>query len=313
MAGSMFCRADVATDLERAAQSPYDIQEFVDTHAAFKWNPLWRALKLTDDTFLPECEERSCSAKLISVGSPEQVIVILHHEPSWFEVYLRFVPVPSNGERRWRFAGHYQPNVKYFPPRHRIAQFGQRPYLVVTEQGVSGTGVSSEVETWIDLTISEMRSVFSYTSKGYSQPFPRGVSRAERATILSLKSDPTESIRVQYSVEFETEDASGRSIRLGRRMDTAVYTRQRPGEDFTLDGRQSPGFSDEVDALYNDFDGDPKNEDFLKFDFTFLKKLASGPNGASKRWLRQFLANCGETTEKKQLMVVLGPPSRRSK
>ena len=65
-------RADDARDLARTAQSPYHIERFVETHAVFDWVPLWKTLKLTDDTGLPPCEMRvdaghDCSSESIMI------------------------------------------------------------------------------------------------------------------------------------------------------------------------------------------------------------------------------------------------------
>ena len=118
--------ADVAT-------SPYDLAKFVETHHDFDWAPLWRALHITDErVFLQPCEQEftgvpPCSTELITVVDPHLVILILKHESTGLEAFLRYQPV---GAGRWQFFGAYAPNVKYFGPGHRVTRFGAKPFLV---------------------------------------------------------------------------------------------------------------------------------------------------------------------------------------
>lgn len=307
VAASGWIRADVASDLAQAAESPYEIERFVETHAVFDWHPLWKALKLTDDTGLPACEERldagrDCSSELISVLEPEQTIVLLRHNVSDFVVYLRYVPEKSSsGASQWRFAGHYQPKVKYFPPRHRIVRFGKRPYLTLTEQGASGSGLSREDESWIDLTQGNMKRVFWYTNRGTIHPFTGGIARDIVGTVVALNEHPLESVRVGYSIDFSIEDASGVRLNLGQRRDQAVFVRRSPEAEFVLDEKLSGVSAKQIENLYDDLDSEITNEHFLKYDLESLKEIASGAETPQKHWLRQFLANCRETPEKQQL------------
>jgi hypothetical protein len=65
----------------------------------------------------------------------------------------------------WRFIGGYCPSVKYFHPEHRIVELGSKPFLVVTGQGYAGTGVSSQVESWIDLSARKFDPILNFTSE----------------------------------------------------------------------------------------------------------------------------------------------------
>jgi hypothetical protein len=109
--------------------------------------PLWQALGIKDESvFLPACEEDfkgvpPCSSEVITITEPPQVILLLEHRESSFQVFLRYENV---GSSQWRVSGAYAPNVKYFRPEHRILRFGAKPFLVITEQGISGSGVSSK-------------------------------------------------------------------------------------------------------------------------------------------------------------------------
>jgi hypothetical protein len=128
--------AGVDEELAQAAKSPYDIARFVDMHVTFRWEPLWTALGLQNDgeVFMRPCE-RDCSEELITVLDPFEVILVLRHDSVGPEVYLRFLRQsgPDNSGP-WIFGGYYSPLVKYFEPTHRTLRFGNKPFLVITEQ-----------------------------------------------------------------------------------------------------------------------------------------------------------------------------------
>lgn len=193
--------------------------------------------------------------------------------------------------------------------------FGQRPYLTITEQGASGSGLSTEVDTWLDLADSEFRPVFSFTSAGEINPRFQTISRRVQATVSSLKTAPAESITVMHWVDFFAATSDDLNLLVGRRSDEATYTRMHPGERFLLDKQRSKISADEVHRLYEDLDANISNEDFLKYDFESLREIASGSDPPAKRWLREFLTQCRETSEKRQLAALLGvaPPSKPSR
>jgi hypothetical protein len=156
-------------DIGSSAASPHDLAKFVETHNNFEWGSLWKALHLTSDgIFLPACEESRpgvppCSSELITVVDPFQAIVVLEHKDSGFQVFLRYQRVGLEG---WQFAGAWSPYVKYFQPEHRIQRFGSKPFLIVTGQGEGGTGLSTKVESWIDLNQKKFEPVLDFTSEG---------------------------------------------------------------------------------------------------------------------------------------------------
>jgi hypothetical protein len=52
-------RAQSQNEMARIAQSPYEIERFVETTPAFEWEPLWRALNIQESILLPPCDMRS--------------------------------------------------------------------------------------------------------------------------------------------------------------------------------------------------------------------------------------------------------------
>ena len=309
---SLMDRADSASDLIRAARSPFDIERFIQTDAAFEWEPLWKALQIKEHIFLPRCEEwggpmPACTSELIAVTDPPQTILLLHHEPSMFAVFLRFSRESNNGRTEtWRFAGCYQPNVKYFSPHHRRIVFANKPYLLIVEQGNAGSGLFSKVETWLDLTVPIFEPVFAYTVSGHKSDSPPGVHRSVTGMIVSSHTDPIERIHVRYTIDFSTEE-HGVIPALGQKTDTAVYA--RVDGRFVLDEKLSTTTQKQINALYEDLDSNISNEDVLRFSFASLREIAVTGNAIQKQWLQSFLTRCHEGPETKTLRALLKRPA----
>jgi hypothetical protein len=233
------------------------------------------------------------------VLGPDQAIVRLRYIPGLFNTYLRFV---SGGVGSWRFAGAFAPDVKYFEPRHGLIRFGDKPFLLVTGQGYSGSGLSTELQSWLDLSRSGMEPVFQFTSAGHLSLNGVGVSRDVTGTLISLETGP-ERITIVRAVRFTAYEEDG-EISLGSVRGTSVYTR-RPDGNFQFESAGSSMTKKEVDELYEDFDSGLSNEAFLRYDFDNLKKLAAGKEGPERRWLRKFLAKCGDVPEKPTIVSLL--------
>ena len=313
--GSLFLvEADDAEDLARAAQSPYDIQRFVEHHSGFDWGPLWVALKLPEDSTPPPCgDERgqpTCSSELMTVLDPPQMIVCLHWSNSHFETYLRFLRERQPaGSIAWRIAGYFEPRAKYFALRHHIVDVEGKPFLVATSQGTSGTGVSSEVENWIDLTGSDLKPALSFTSKAtYFAQFDSYISRKLSGTVTSIKIRPVKSIIVQYMMEFSHDlGGPGPVYRLGSRSDTVRYL--RTGDHFTADPKTSTVASAELNLLYGP-EGDVFSCDqFLIYDIGYLSGLRDVPGTDDvRRWLAQYVDKwCENTPQKRGILALLQP------
>jgi hypothetical protein len=298
--------SDSAAELAEAARSPETLHQFIQTHSALEWSPLLKTLGIDRKKItLPDCsEEYRCSSEIVAVpGPPAQAIVLVRHNYSMIELYLRFISEPQpDGRLHWRFAGHFNPWAKYFALSHRIFTFGGKPYLAATEQGISGTGLSSEVERWMDLTLSDFSAVFSYTITGEYLGLQEGrLSRRIHGHVASFKPGPIEFITVQYEITFDR--ASGRSV--ATRSDTLVFKRA-DGHKFGLDEKLSTASREQTKLFYGISEYGLTCEDFLRSNILFLKKLAAGAENDHKRELKQFLTECADTREKRQLTALLG-------
>ncbi len=300
-----------AQDFAAVANSPEELVQFVNTHSDFDWEPLWKTLNIPDDRiFLPHCEVdqpgfMNCSAKLIRVDS-SQTIVLLEDMGIFSQVFLRYKkPV---GER-WTFSGAYAPNVKYFPPEHRLINFGPKPFLILTEQGISGSGVSSAIESWFDLTRVSFEPVLSFPSKGdYYAPVPGEIDPESTGVMVSFTTQPVESVTVKYKVDFRV-DRGDQAIRLGSRIDKVTYARTASGsfeELKALSTVSQPDISAFYDVTETSFDA----AGFLKFNYRQLAAIAArNPHNESalpaRQWLIDFLQDDPGTPESRRLKTLL--------
>jgi hypothetical protein len=307
------------TGLAAMARSPEGIQRFVEAHANFDWGPLWRALKLPAQTTPLPCAAESawqiCSSELITILDPAQAIVHLQRSDSHSETFLRYMRMSdTNGPAKWRFAGVFQSSAKYFPIRHRILMFAGAPFLAVTGQEVSGTGVSSEVETWMDLRDTGFMPVLSYTIEGqYSALFEGYISRKFRGTVVALRKDPGESITVSYHMDFTDDQDPEQIMTLGAREDSVVFTRK--GAVFAMDATISTVREAEFDKLYAKFGDALSCDEFVHYDFAALSDIAMAPEGADDRrkvWLGKYLEDwCDVTPESTVLEGLIRKASAR--
>lgn len=302
--------AGVDEELAQAATSPIDIARFVDTHITFEWEPLWKALGIQgDDVFMQPCGElggpkRDCSEERVTVLDPFQVIVVLRHKLPMPEVYLRFLRQSGpDSSGPWKFGGYYSPLSKYFEPRHRTLRIGEKPFLVVTRQGTSGSDWASEVDDWMDLTSPNFDPVLSLTTQGHYSGNPDRVGLETNCVVVSMGADPAERVEVAYSVRFTHEGEP-----FANRSDRAVYIRR--GTVFQLDATRSKTPQSDIDNLYEmDSDG-PSNEDYLRYLLADFRKIATGPDGKLKDWLKRFLGECENTVERRELQALVSAPPK---
>ena len=306
----IICGAATCTysqDLSRFAVSPSELQKYVETQRDFDWGAVWKSLGIPDQSvFLPLCNESfpgvaPCSTEAVTVANPVLQILILEHRDSLFQAILRY---QSDSRGGWRFSGAYSPNVKYFRPEHRIVRLGTKPFLVITEQGISGSGVSSKIESWIDLTGTAFRPVLAYTSEGSDNPFPSGIGRKVLGFVSAMQTQPAERIDISLTVDFRAQTTSG-VIPLGSRRDRIVYVRTSTG-DFKPVPSLSTATPAAIERFYYNFDTEFSDEEFIKFHYKGLSALIKGPQEAQTQfWLMNFLQQAPDTPEARQLRSLL--------
>ncbi|HEV8145398.1 MAG TPA: hypothetical protein VGP79_03415 [Bryobacteraceae bacterium] len=274
--------ADDAADLARAAKSPYLLKRYLESHVGINLDPLWTTVPPGELIFV-NCESAPCTTELVSVQADRQVILVVNDSQRNSQAYLRFQR--PEGTAQWRITGVSSVGVKYFPPRHRLIQFGNKPFFCATGQGAAGSGLSTEWESCYDLTAKGFEPAFEYSPKGnFWTLFALSIKWS--GTIISMDPGPVETIRICVRTEFSVA-RDETSLPLGDRTDMLVYSRRPGTPSFKLDRRQSTISQADVAALFENVDF--QLGDFLRWDLPALKRIAVGSDSPARRWLIDVL------------------------
>jgi hypothetical protein len=293
LAACLSILALAADDITSVAQDPALLTQYVETHGKVDFAPLERALRVANpEISLPRCDSDDCHAELVAVPGtkPEQVIVWVSERLHQTAFWLRY---ESDKSGEWRAPVAHTVVGKYFDPDFRLTPVSGRPFFVAVGLGVSGTGLSTKVESWFDLSLERTEPVFTFISEGdHSATCSLCFVETVKATATTARKDDSEQVRVTSTVAFETD--TGES--LGRRTVTSVYVRQKSGE-YKLAPAQSGAPIPDIGTI--------TNEQFLRFDMANLRKLAAEPQSPAAQWLKSFLETCKDTPDKSELLRLL--------
>ena len=174
-----------------------------------------------------------------------------------------------------------------------------------------GSIPDNTVQRWFDLTQPNLDPAFVLLMDGstYSSD-PDGIAIRSKGAILSIESQPAERITVSYHLTVDAPISSETS--LGTYDGFAVYTRRKS----TFVYQEEPPQKGEtgIGGLFHLWmGGSPSNDDFLRSLSLQLKEIAMGRNAADKEWLKRFLSGCKDSTEKREIQLLLAkiPPAGR--
>lgn len=299
------------SDIAIAAKAPLTLAMYIQTHRAFDWNALWSALGAKDpqvkDPPCGEATDNPCSAQLVSIWNPDQVIVIVEGaQLNVNDIYLRYVH-EANGS--WRFAGEHRALVNGYPRRHEIVQIGGKPILKISsDYSQPDADFTQEVEDWFDLTEPDLEPIFSFTANRNEHRVKQNVGRTISARTSLTQAAGVETIDLVLDVDFLGPGFDFEAIYVG------IYDRSRAAKKFTLRSAYS-GLDRRTVIPPKDFEvlagigpEDPSNEQLLAYALPGLQKVATGSDAGAKEWLRSVLNNAKDTPEKRSLLALLGTP-----
>ncbi len=294
-----------------APPSPFDVAQLIDSGSRVDRTQLWKDIGAPGappaDLPLPHCGDPDyspCSTELIGVANPSQFILLIQEDIDFRgDLFLRFLKDGAG----WKFAAYHFEPLKYYPSRHGIMRLGDKPFLKVSRQGISGTGVASEIEEWFDLTLASFDPVFSFTVQGHSFVLPSDVGRDVRGVALRDRQAATETIDLSLTVRFLLE-----SDDLGVVDFTGIYERQAGQEKFVLrragigdySGQMTPVDTKDFEDL-TDMESE-SGELLLRYDQSGLKTIAAGKDTALKAKLREWSDRLGDSPERNAIKKLLG-------
>jgi hypothetical protein len=287
--------------------SPFELAESIDSGALIDWNTTWKRLGRTDAApEFPHCGDprySPCSTELISVPKPPQVILLLQNEWHSPDFYLRFMKLGD----AWQFAGYYIAPLKYYPRRHEMIRPGGKPFLEVSVQGEGGTGLTSEIAEWFDLSLPSFDPVFSFPVRGSRSMELLKFNREVFGSASEDRTSGMDAIRLGLMVRF----ALGRN-HLGELSFTGTYERLPGKTTYTLSkaslsrgvGSSTPIPNREFERM-TQMERGPSIERLVSYVLPGLKELAAGSDVEAKQDLRAFLEECRDIPEKRELLALL--------
>jgi hypothetical protein len=227
-------------------------------------------------------------------------VILLLQGRGWDD-HFRFL---QNGEK-WQFAGHVRAYLKNHPRRPEIPHVGDRPFLTISMQGISGTGIDGEFQQWFDLSQPYLNPVFGFTVQG--EEYGSAITRTVRSDAWAGRVGRADMITLTTRIDFSIEETHLDTVQY-----TATYQRE-PGErKFSLKTVDSGGKTIRAKEFYaiSNIQEDPLPcQQVLIYAMPSLAKVASGTDSSAKEALRSYLELCKEDTPAtKALLDLLAKP-----
>src|SRR5205809_6190100 len=104
-----------SSGLIQSSKSPYELEQYIKSHASFNWEPLWKSLGVQVSP-LPLEQSAECTTDLLTVLEPAQTILAIGG-PWESAIYVRYFGSNSEG---WRRGGAYTAYLTDYPRRHEL-------------------------------------------------------------------------------------------------------------------------------------------------------------------------------------------------
>ena len=298
--------------------SPYDIEVFIDAHPNAKLAELWQRLGIQQlnvaanwqsetrpEHFLAECS--NCGAETFEYDLDDEpgseVLVRIEDRPSESCRYLIFKHSMSSS---WKLLGHIDHDFgRYRMPQHMIVISHGRPWLVIQEQGQSGSGVALYFDRLFLVGRNSLKEVMRYTSEGHQLSSSDAPDRDFSGRIIDCRlRDGVATVEIEFAVTYYKAGDSQQDAFLFTKVQRAVFDGEPGHKVLGLNRTRSALSQNEIDAV---FDVDSlTNQDFLKYNFAELSQLATAKDWNRRRWLGQFLRGFDRTPERRRLQLLLG-------
>jgi hypothetical protein len=188
-------------------------------------------------------------------------------------------------------------------PEHSIEYGGGRSLLIIKVQEGSGTGYAVYYDRLFQVESSGVMEVLSFPSEGHqstqgyepTQEFTTNVRKYETSGSGTL-------VELEFSVSYSAYSGS-EDVQLWKKTQKAVYKTEARSKALVLDKNKSDLPQEDIDAMYGR-EGSLV-EAFIRCNFVDLAKIASGPENSRKEWLRHYLTQAEESSQKEQLLKLL--------
>ncbi|MFN2596191.1 MAG: hypothetical protein ABR563_03275 [Pyrinomonadaceae bacterium] len=297
--------------------SPYKIDQFINEHPQADIQGIWERLGITEGAanlfhdrkqFFKTCS--GCQSELFEYEldgeTGKEVLLRIAdnlQEACRYLVFKRYADRPANDG--WKLLGHIDADFgRYMMPEHYLVVGGGRTWLAIQVQTLSGTGAAQYEDRLFEIDPRGVHQVLSFTSDGHESSTTDRPDRDFSARIINCRrAGGADTVKIEYSVTYTIGEDWGKKKIQWRKKQIALYKRPPARGEFVFDASQSSLSEAELKSVYNW--GSLSDEDFLRYNYAELAKLAVRKDSELKQWLRDFLDYCEETPEKQKLLRLL--------
>ena len=302
--------------------SPYEIKRLIDEdrrksaeRSELDLRPVWEQLNVKADSKINFALEQCngyCDADIFTVeldGQPgKETILRLAAAATWNCHYLIFKQDSSQrgADSAWILLGYVDAFIRYSDPKHRVMTAGTQRWLAIEYvSGYGSGGYGSAAEDWYEVGADGLRKVLSYQTGLYMYLAVPSISR--EAKVIKVESrDGIATAVIQMSTAYEGwKEEFGDRFPLWKDRRKMTFIKGPGMPEFILDKQHSELLAEELDPYYGS-DERISAEDFLKYNYRELTRIAVSGNAKQKEWLRNYLKDCNETLEHKSLQIALG-------
>ena len=312
--------ADEIMKPHQVSISPYEIKRLIDENkqaarhqqSELNFEPIWEQLNIKaagkSSFTLDQCNG-NCNADLFTLeldGKPGKETILGLADGTWEYRYLIFKQ--DNSQRGagsvWILMGYVDAFIRYSDPEHRVVIAGPERWLAIGRVSGYGSAFGSNAEDWYEVSKDGVKKVLSYQTDLFIALHNPEIDRESKVSKIEYQ-DGMATVVIQTSTSyngFMKEFDERFPLWKARQKMTFIKGPGMP--QFILDTQHSELLAEELDPYYG-MDECISNEDFLKYNYRELVRLAARGTSTQRVWLRKYLDACDDSVEKQSLQKVL--------
>lgn len=314
--------------------SPYSIKRLIDQHNqiaeeinlstgryqtyVLSLKPIFKHLGVgLDDTDFIDLCQANCKAAIFDAeldGQPgRETLLRLSDSTGWY-LYLIFkrASAASSSGATWKFFGVIDNYLWWTEPEaaFRVEKIGEKPFVVVQNNGGHGSGYSLYYEVWYEIGESGVRQVLDCQKNLFAATWSinPGIESNTKIVKTDFK-DGVATVVLRFSNKYEAYQGGEDRLPLFKTERRVTFVKRHGSPEFVLDSLASEMSAQELEDLEAFDEGCYLNK-FLQYNYRELLKLAAGPEGKLKDWLRDYLDTRQWSPEREALKKALDKEQR---